>query len=114
MILLLSGSGPPRQSLSLLSYSQVYILAIVAQLQRGAEPYANQDLIILVPAYDPANIFQLSYDPNPLAELDMEPDRCDVLGGCCHGIHPAEVCVLMITTAELSCPAFLDIGGLHA
>ena len=58
--------------------SQVYTLAIVAQLQRGAEPKANQDLTIMVPPYDPARIFRLSYEPDSLDsldELDMEPDR---------------------------------------
>ena len=39
------------------------MLAIVAQLQRGAEPKAGQDLTILVPPYDPAHIFRPSYEP---------------------------------------------------
>ncbi len=60
----------------MLTCSQVYTLAIVAQLQRGAEPKANQDLTILVPPYDPARIFRLSYEPDSLDELDIEPDRC--------------------------------------
>lgn len=54
--------------------AQVYILAIVAQMQRGAEPKANQDLTILVPSYDPAHIFRLSYEPEQLTELEMEFD----------------------------------------
>ena len=55
----------------------MYTLAIVAQLQRGAEPKVNQDLTILVPPYDPARIFRLSYEPDGLAELDLKSDRCD-------------------------------------
>ena len=55
----------------------MYTLAIVAQLQRGAEPKVNQDLTLLVPPYDPARIFRLSYEPDGLAELDWECDRCD-------------------------------------
>ena len=51
----------------------MYILAIVAQMQRGAEPKANQDLTVLVPAYDPAHIFRLSYEPED-TELEMEFD----------------------------------------
>ena len=63
------------------------MLAIVAQLQRGAEPKANQDLTILVPPYDPARIFRLSYEPDGLAELDIEPDRCDASACWTRGFH---------------------------
>lgn len=39
---------------------QVYVLAIVAAMQRGAE-MKETDLTILVPPYDPAEIFFPSY-----------------------------------------------------
>ncbi len=52
----------------------MYILAIMAQMQRGAEPKANQDLTILVPSYYPAHIFRLSYELEELTELEMEFD----------------------------------------
>lgn len=55
------------------------MLAIVAQLQRGAEPKANQDLTILVPPYDPAHIFSLSYEQD---ETDVQADRC-AAPACC-------------------------------
>ena len=49
------------------------MLAVVAQLQRGAEPKVGQDLTILVPPYDPAHIFRPSHEPEaPEADLELE------------------------------------------
>ena len=47
------------------------MLAVVAQLQRGAEPKIGQDLTILVPSYDPAHIFRPSHEPEG-SEADLE------------------------------------------
>ena len=47
------------------------MLAVVAQLQRGAEPKAGQDLTVLVPPYDPTHIFRPSYEPES-SEADLE------------------------------------------
>lgn len=47
---------------------QVYVLAIVGAMHRSAEMDLQRDLTILVPPYDPAEIFSPSYghdEPNP-------------------------------------------------
>ncbi len=49
---------------------QVYVLAIVAAMQRGAEPNKESDLIILVPPYDPAEIFSPSYGHDEVAHKE--------------------------------------------
>ncbi len=101
------------------SCSQVYALAIVAQLQRGAEPKANQDLTILVPPYDPARIFRLSYEPDGLAELDMEPDRCVMPLRAGHDAAASlklSSCGLVSSTLAQSCccAAYAPSSGLCA
>ena len=61
----------PCESAEQVSRAQVYMLAVVAQLQRGAEPKIGQDLTILVPPYDPAHIFRPSHEPEA-SETDLE------------------------------------------
>jgi hypothetical protein len=51
-------------------WRQVYVLAIVGAMQRGADLNQQTDLTILVPPYDPAEIFSPSYghdEPNAVA-----------------------------------------------
>ncbi|CAL8460572.1 g101 [Coccomyxa elongata] len=50
--------------------AEVYVLAIVAAMQRGAEPNKESDLIILVPPYDPAEIFSPSYGHDEVAHKE--------------------------------------------
>ena len=56
------------------------MLAIVAAMQRGAEPKKESDFIILVPPYDPAEIFSPSYghdEPEAARESATFPSlRC--------------------------------------
>lgn len=61
---------------------QVYVLAIVGAMQRGAEPNKESDMIILVPPYDPAEIFSPSYGHDEVAhkEAAATPSlRCALL-----------------------------------
>ena len=63
------------------------MLAIVAAMQRGAEPNKESDLIIMVPSYDPAEIFSPSYghdEPEPARESASFPSlRCVPSSGPC-------------------------------
>jgi hypothetical protein len=85
-----------------LCLTQVYVLAIVAAMQRGAEPKKESDLIIMVPPYDPAEIFSPSYghdEPEVARESGTFPSLRCVAGARTHADSALQatsirVCVL--------------------
>ena len=77
---------------------QVYVLAIVAAMQRGAEPNKESDLIILVPPYDPAEIFSPSYGHDEVAHKEsaatpsLRCGSCNSVQSQCTAKHQAQQC----------------------